>query len=178
MSSYFFLQPGLNNVFFEEVKNYSEVHKKQIYIINQPLGDSKYKYEYQKAFVILCPKQKITFIDLGNSKDEFEEFKLDFLEDLGSISDKYQYKDQIGRPRKWIKDLIYSVDKAPKDLDRFFKQTIINNSEDQKLAELLITLLTGSINDIKRVGVKVPNTLLEKVKQRILLFEGVKLYYF
>ena len=78
----------------------------QIYLITAPLG-GKYKYSYEKnALVILSPKHKIIFIDLANNKDEFNEYYEDFIEDLNAISDKYDYKDYIGRPRQWKKEFV------------------------------------------------------------------------
>ncbi|HJD29242.1 MAG TPA: DEAD/DEAH box helicase family protein, partial [Candidatus Blautia avicola] len=36
----------------------------------------------------------------------------------------------------------------------------------------MISLLTGSINDIERTGIDYPETLLEKIKKKIILFDG------
>jgi superfamily I DNA and RNA helicase len=42
----------------------------------------------------------------------------------------------------------------------------------QRIAELLVSLLTGSINDIERVKAELPDNLLDRVKRKILLFDG------
>ena len=144
----------------------------QIYLITAPLG-GKYKYSYEKnALVILSPKHKIIFIDLANNKDEFNEYYEDFIEDLNAISDKYDYKNYIGRPRQWKKELTYKI--AISDVDDI--KNILTKHKlagiQRRKSELLISLLIGSINDIKRVGVEVPDTILEKVKKNIILFDG------
>lgn len=42
----------------------------------------------------------------------------------------------------------------------------------QKKCDLLISLITGSINEVDRVRDDVPSTLLDKIKQKIILFDG------
>lgn len=93
---------------------------------------------------------------------------------MGSISDKYRYKQVIGRPRSWRDDLIEEVkyDPAVFSLENLLAKTYINAGDRQKVCELLISLLTGSINDIDKVKGSVPDNLLDKVKQKILLFDG------
>lgn len=48
----------------------------------------------------------------------------------------------------------------------------LNNPDLERISELLISLLIGSINDIDKVGAIVPETILEKVKKNIILFDG------
>ena len=48
---------------------------------------------------------KILFINYGLDIGKFEEYVDDFIEDLGSISDKYEFKKLVGRPREWKRDL-------------------------------------------------------------------------
>ncbi|WXG20790.1 DEAD/DEAH box helicase family protein [Campylobacter concisus] len=55
------------------------------------------------------------------------------------------------------------------------KQLFLNNSlsgELQRKSQLLISLLIGSINDIEKKGIAVPKTILEKIKNNIVLFDG------
>lgn len=42
----------------------------------------------------------------------------------------------------------------------------------QRKIDLLISLLIGSINNIEKIGLSDPESLLEKVKQKIILFDG------
>jgi hypothetical protein len=92
-----------NTEFLKEIEEYSIKNPDdQLYVINNPLGDKKYTYHYQdNVLVILSPKHKIIFVDLNNNRIEFDEYYDDFIEDLSSISDKFNYKKHIGRPREW-----------------------------------------------------------------------------
>lgn len=162
-----------NHNFIDSISSYCESTKTQAYVIDHPLGDNKYSYEYKDAIVLLIPKHKIVFINFTDDSDSFDDYSDDFIEDLGSISDKYRYKDQIGRPKAWREDLICKKH-FTNDLDvqSFLLSIKIEESSRQRVCELLISLLTGSINDIEKVGVEIPQTLLDKVKQKILLFDG------
>lgn len=142
-------------------------------MIDKPLGDNKYDYNFKNGLVVLSPDHKILFINLSENEDDFEEYVDEFIEDLGSISDKYRYKNEIGRPKKWKADLIDSVDSKSflKQNDIFVNYKILEPINKRKV-ELLISLLTGSINDINKVKIDVPVHILDKVKQRIVLFDG------
>ena len=156
---------------FEEyaAKNSNE----QLYLITAPLSEQRYQYKYEKnAIVILSPKHKIIFLDLANNEQSFEEYCEDFIEDLTSLSDKYNYKQYIGRPRKWKDELIVYEKNIPKDISEFLAEHKIIDKALKRKSELLTSLLIGSINDISKIGVDVPETLLEKVKRNIILFDG------
>jgi superfamily I DNA and RNA helicase len=175
-SSYFYPQPTKNNAnhrLLDELENWSTTNRQQAYVVNKPLGDEKYTYAYDSALVILSPKRRLIFVDYGNRQSEFETFVGDFIEDLGSISDKYRYRLTIGRPRDW-KDLVMRVTYDPTKwhLETILGDASIADPGRQRVAELLISLLTGSINNIDRVGGTEPATLLDRVKQKILLFDG------
>lgn len=176
-TSFFFLQVDKNDnnaKFLDKLEKYSFDHKKQIYIINKPLGDTKYDYEYKDAILLLAPNYKLIFIQLDNNESDFESFVEDFIEDLGSISDKYRYKDIIGRPRAWKKDLIAEVHISDymDNIEKLFDDNRLSTGELKKKCELLISLLTGSINDIDKVKGDIPNNILDRIKQKILLFDG------
>ena len=78
--------------FIQTIKDYARVNLKETMLLNKPLIEPKFEYEYHSAVVLLLPGYKCLFIDLGNNSEKFEEFQEDFLEDLGYISDKYEYK--------------------------------------------------------------------------------------
>lgn len=176
-TSFFYMsceKSDINHNVVDDIIKFSEVNNTQAYIVDRPLGDNKYSYDYPEAFVLLMPKFKIMFFDFsGGEDDDFDAFKDDFLEDLGSIADKYRYRDIIGRPRSWA-DLIatVSVDSSDFNLEEVLERNKIIGDGKQKVCELLISLLTGSINDIDKVKSSVPDNLLDKVKQKILLFDG------
>ena len=179
-SSYFFLQAENNTSnsnfsdFIEAVDDYSVTHRKQIYIIDRPLGDSKYSYSDKNHLILLTPNCKILLINFLPSSDTFDEFCEDFIEDLAAIADKYRYKAIIGRARYWKDKLIekheYKVDML--DLETFISRNSVIDSQEKRDIELLISLLTGSINDVEKVKTDVPNNILDKVKQKIVLFDG------
>ena len=164
----------LNRNVIQNVESYVEENSsEQLYLISAPLGENKYTYPYENnSIVILSPKHKIIFIDLNNDEDEFDEYCEDFMEDVNSISDKYKYQKYIGRIRK-LKESFTTRIIATKDFEisTILSENELNENEYRK-CELLISLITGSINDIKKVGVDSPTSLLEKVKHNIILFDG------
>ncbi|TCD26320.1 DNA helicase [Pedobacter psychrodurus] len=177
MSSYFYLQAEKNSKnadLLNRLGDYADYSKELIYVLNKPLGDVKYNYAYKSALIILAPKSKILFLDYGNNNEAFENFIEDVIEDVGSISDKFLYKDVIGRPRNWRTSLV-ETDINFKDItsiDTLFDELKINDESEKKKVDLLISLFIGSINDIERVKETVPLTTLDKVKQKIQLFDG------
>jgi superfamily I DNA and RNA helicase len=164
-----------NKKVIDEIQKYSiENPNEQLYIIDAPLGDKKYSYAYQEnVIVILSPKHKILFLDIKGKDSKFDEFYEDFIEDLNSISDKYNYKNHIGRPREWKKNntiQIYKDDYT--SIEELLQDSRLVSAQLERISELLISLLIGSINDIERIGAGVPETILEKVKKNIILFDG------
>lgn len=159
----------------------------QLYLINTPLGEGKkYSYDYiENVIVILSPKHKIIFLDIIDDAQGFNRYYDDFIEDLGSISDKFNYKEYIGRPKDW-KDQLTTKEVISKPLvnfkflarkDEFDLWSILDrNRLDSSLyrgGELLISLLIGSVNDLGKIWwSNNPETLLEKVKNKIVLFDA------
>jgi len=176
MTSYFFLQADQNhsnNQFITDIRNFSDNNKVQFYLINKPLGDEKYSYGYSNALILLSSDYKISFIDFDENEEGFEDYYEDVLEDIGSISDKYLYKNVIGRPRRWRDKVVNICSYSTiQNVNSFLESIKLDSPQDRKLNELIISLFTGSINDIERVKAEIPETLLDKVKQKIQLFDG------
>ncbi|MCW3161350.1 DEAD/DEAH box helicase [Chryseobacterium oryctis] len=151
----------------------SEDKKSQVYMITSPLGE-KYNYDFEdNAIVVLIPKHKIVFLNLTDNNTEFDYYCDDFVEDLNSISDKYNYKEYIGRPRDWKEKNTIRVNiNEFNTIDDFFNLCRIEDKKQQRVSDFLISLLIGSINDISKIGADVPQSLLEKVKKNIILFDG------
>lgn len=163
-----------NKTILSKITEYVEEHTDSIvYIITAPLN-RKYTYTYESnALVILSPKKKIIFVNLGDNEEEFEDYVEDFIEDIGNLSDNFEYKAQIGRPREWSKKVISKIDSSKiKSIETLFNQNTLIVGREQRIAELIITLLIGSINDIKAIGVEQPETALEKIRKNILLFDA------
>lgn len=179
MSSFFYIQPDLKNDtnadFLNSVEEYANTHQMQIYAIMNPLGENKYKYNRDDILIILSPGYQLAFVAFSDDVDGIQNFIEDFIEDLGSLSDKYNYKDTIGRPRAWKDKLVTECSYADfsfGNLDKFFDEIKIIDGVLAKKSELIISLLTGSINNIDKVKGNVPDNILDKVKQKIILFDG------
>ncbi|WP_269539881.1 DEAD/DEAH box helicase [Cerasicoccus fimbriatus] len=176
-SSFFYLgaeKTQENEFILNGFAQYAEQNNLQTYIIDRPLGEDRYTYGYEKSFLLLIPKHKITFINYGPQSIDFDDYIEDFLEDLGSISDKFRYKEFIGRPRKWRSELVadFQVDSTSFDPECIISQIALTEGEKQRSIELIISLLTGSINDISKLQRDMPEAILDKLKQKILLFDG------
>ena len=160
------------NRFINPLKEYSIQHSKQIYILKKALGTNKdYNYELSDVAIILMPKHPILIFNYKpTTLENLEDFLLDFKEDLGYLSDKYNYNKILGRPRKWPSDffVISGIDEF--NIDEYLTTEI--GLQYQRKIDLLISLLIGSINNIEKIGLSDPESLLEKVKQKIILFDG------
>jgi superfamily I DNA and RNA helicase len=164
----------LNYSLIEEIEAYADNNPTaQLYLVRSLLGEGKNEYDYEESVVVvLSPKHKILFINLGRDNDLFEEYCDDFILDLNSISNRYKYQDHLGRPRKWRSDLTHEVESyVGQNFSELLKENELSIDHYRK-NELLISLITGSINDIEKVGVETPTTLLDKVKNSIMLFDG------
>ena len=160
---------------FAKLEEYAEKEINPVYIINKPLEEKSESYGYEKGLVVLIPKHKIMFINYGNSEEKFEDFYEDFIEDLGQLSKKYDYMKILGRPRQWKNDFtsVYDYrDIRNLQLSDLLEENKLRSNEDRRKGEFLISLLTGSINDVGRTGTDCPETVLEKIRRKIILFDG------
>jgi superfamily I DNA and RNA helicase len=162
-----------NKTIVDEIKSYVAENGIQVYLITAPLAENKYSYPYEEnAIIILSPNYKIIFIDLNSNEKDFKDYYLDFLEDFISISDKYNYKDYIGRLRKWEKDFFIRKDlsEISSIADLLEESKLV--AENKRKNELIISLLIGSINDISQISLDEPDGILEKIRNKILLFDA------
>lgn len=176
-SNYFYsniAESSANKNFLEEMHSIAESVKEQIYVISGPLIDGKYQYDDDSLMIVLSSKKKISFVTTRDMNEGFEDLCEDIIEDIASVSDKYGYKEKIGRPRVWRDKLIcrYSV-KEIKDVRTWFcKEVSLKNEDDFRTLDLLVSLFIGSINDVKDITTEEPDNLLDKVKYKIQLFDG------
>ena len=144
---------NLNKPVISKFERYSRNNSDfQVYIITSPLGE-RYSYNYEEnALLILIPSHKIIFIDLAGDEDSFEDYVEDVVQDLNSISDKYKYMEYIGRARKWKSEIVEKIvyDEKKFDINKLLRETKLQGDIARK-ADLLISLLTGSINDIEKI---------------------------
>ena len=165
---------NLSEELIEKFSAFSNKIEKQIYIIKKPLIKSDAEYDYDNAFIILIPEYRIFIVNCGEENEDFDDFQEDFVTDLGFLSDKYDYIKKLGRPRKWRHKQIQVIDKKF-EVNSFLEnieEYRLNNPKEKRISELLISLLTGSINSIDEINLEEPDTLLDKVKQKIVLFDG------
>lgn len=165
-----------NTQLINDLKKFANKNSIQVYVIREPLGEEKYNYNYEEVINILIPGYKILVVNLGEYDDkEFEYFCEDFIEDLSHISDKFTYKEKIGRPREWKRNQIEFIDDENFNGDQFVRNLDkykLSDSKQKRISELLISLLIGSINSIDSIEIEEPKSLLEKVKQKIILFDS------
>ena len=144
-----------NKDFLEKLKEFSEKMEQQVYVLKGPLTDSKYAYDIKDACIVLTRNRKIAFVSFTHDNDLiFNDYKKDVLEDIGSLSDVYDYRKVIGRTRVWedkiiLKCFIDDID----DFDTWINQDLMLNSDDSRLLELVITLFIGSINDVTNITI-------------------------
>ena len=168
------MQTSKNRTFLEAMQSLAESIKQQIYVLSGPLIDGKYQYNDESLMIVLSSKRKIAFVTTKKISEDFEDLCEDIIEDIGSVSDKYGYKEKIGRPRKWKDKLtdIYSTQEIP-DAKKWFEcELAIADSGDYRTLDLLVSLFIGSINDVKNITTEEPDNLLDKVKHKIQLFDG------
>lgn len=146
----------------------------QIFLLTAPLG-GRYHYSYEDyAMMVLIPGHRIIFVNFGNAGIAFDNYVEDVVADLNTISTTYKYMEHIGRPREWFPEVISKKQynqNAPFEIGRLLDDTLLHG-EWRRKADLLISLLSGSINDIDKIGAADPVSILEKVKKKIILFDG------
>lgn len=160
-----------NKELIEKLEIYSEKNAKQVYIIDKALGtENQYSYDVSDIAIVMIPKHRIYVVNYGKHISNLEDFVLDLKEDIGHISDKYEYSKILGRSRKWNEELFGFGDIDKFNIDDYIKQEV--SQENIRKIDLLISLFIGSINSIDKIGIDEPRTLLDKVKRKIVLFDG------
>lgn len=165
--------------FVDRLAEYFSPQAYSIYVLDKPLNVSDESgYSYTGGVVILIPKHKILFVDIDGDQSAFKNYIEDFIEDLGHLSDKYQYKKLLGRPRMW-QSLITSVSLSEliSNTSERYDEKYSIKKEDIRRIELLISLLIGSINEVEGLNVDLPKTLLDSVKQKIILFDSIQSHF-
>jgi len=151
----------------------------QVYLIDKILGVNKrLSYDVKNVCYLVIPNYPILLLfDDNYTQDQVEDYFEDFKEDLGQLSVKYNYNYILDRPRKWKKEWFKLNNWENFDFENFIDNYKINNNADRRKIELIISLITGSINDIKKIGEEVPQTLLDKVKKQIMLLDGKQSHF-
>ena len=154
-----------------QIKGFTETIDSDVFLIDLTLSDKKYKFNELEILFLLIPGYIPIVINCNHSVEEFLDFFEDFIEDIGFLSDTFEYKDIIGRPRKWRDTLILRIDNGKEFNVQHLEKAKADNTEKRRGADLLISLLTGSINSALRVGIDAPTTVIDKIKRKIILFD-------
>ena len=159
--------------YVSELEAYAREQNIQIYILSAPLVDNKYSSSYDNGLIIASPGYKIMFVSKDNNKegDDFQNYIDDTLEDIGSISDRYNFKEKIGRPRQWRNNLIVSVNIKDFDKSLDLSRYKISSASEVRRVNIIISFLIGSINSAVDLEVEAPDNILDSVKQKIQLFD-------
>lgn len=180
-SSYFFSNVNYEDnekcekIYFESQK-WAKKNETITYLLKKPLSKDIYGYTYESGLILLIPEHNIILINLNNDmEDNFELFCEDVLEDVSYLSTRYNYIERLGRPREWKDKCFVKID-VNKIIDFGLAHVLESNLKtsynEKRNVDLLISLITENINDIKKIGMEDPSTRLEKIKQNIVLFDG------
>lgn len=161
--------------FKEKIKLYGERNGISIFILQFPLIDRRYDSSYRYGSIILIQGHRLMFVDINNAKDskEFHDYFEDTIEDIASIADRFEFKNIIGRPRKW-KDELTTISNISEttDIEAFLNSNRINDeSENQRRLKYILSLFIGSINDARTATIEPPTNPLDSVKHKIQLFD-------
>lgn len=161
--------------YISSLEKYAKNREIQLFILSAPLIDAKYTSNYKKGLILASPGHKIIFVSLDNNteNDDFQDYIIDTLEDIGSISDRYHFKEKIGRPRHWKEKAIAMInyDEIGHD-NNIVDKYVIKDSTEVRRVNIIISFLIGSINSAANIDVEAPINILESVKQKIQLFDS------
>lgn len=173
MENSYFYSDNLNLRNVENVLSQFASEKKQsIYLLRTPKGDTE-NTTYQSV-MILSPGYKIALVNLETDAPIFDDYKYDIEMSVSHLYKTYEYEKVLGRFKSiWSHIVDTSISNRDLyDISSLFEKLKITDPKYKKWATIIISLCTGSINDIERVKAEVPQTLLEKVKQKIQLFDA------
>lgn len=170
MSGYCFYSPEAENLvesvgIKEEIDQYAESQKKQTYVLCHPLSKEDGDYDYDKAVVVFASGKRPCIIDTGNDEEALEDFADDFVDDVAYLSEKFRYREKIGRKKRW--EHLFHTSSAE---DFSFDDLNFESPADTRIADLIASLVIGSINDISRIDLEAEG-LLDRIKSKIILFD-------
>lgn len=174
-SSYFYhnlpFEGGKEPNWLLRMEEYSRVNSLRVYLLKYPVVDSGHE-EYENHFLLLAPGFQLCIVKEPDT-DDFEDYEEDIKGDIRYLYQKYEYRSKMGLYSKVEKDLITSKELgAFADVAGLMEKLRLSDPLLKRKSELLVSLCIGSVNEISRVGVEVPETLVEKVRHKIQLFDG------
>ncbi len=157
------------NEFLKELSDWSERENQPCYVFqNTEIGRES---DYVDALTVFISGKKGIFVNLGNDDEGFFDYIEDFVEDTGVLVSKYKYDNELGRIRKWRKD-VFSEPISYNDFDTF-KVNLENLSETElPKVKALVGLYLGNVNTITNKVLEPTQDLLEATKRNIMLFDS------
>lgn len=149
----------------DSIELFAEKGKKQTYVICRPLSKENSEYDYSGAIVVFASGSKPCFIDIDINTESFEEYMDDFFDDLSFLSEKFKYKEKIGRKKHWT-GLFHQCSYDEIDFDAL----LISKSSQKRIADLITSLVIGSINNVSKIDINASN-VLDAIKSKIILFD-------
>ena len=174
-SSYFYhnlpYEEGAEPDWLQRMEEYSRVNSLRIYLLKNPVVDSEHEV-YDKHFLLLAPGFKLCTVKEPDA-DDFEGYEEDIRGDIRYLYQKYDYRSKMGLYSKVEGELITSASLGDfANIARLMDKLRLSDALQKRKSELLVSLCIGSVNEIGKVGVDVPETLVEKVRHKIQLFDG------
>ena len=156
-----------------EIKLFIKQNTTQVYLLDRVLGiKSKFNYDLNDVIYVVIPNYHILLLfDDKYNKEQIEDYFYDLKEDIGQLSAKYNYNYILDRPRKWNENWFKLRRWSEFTFQNYIENEKIVNLDDIRRIELIISLITGSINDINKIGKDTPDNLLDKVKKQIMLLD-------
>ena len=153
--------------------DHSVHNKERVYVLRFPIVDTKHE-TYNENFCVLIPGHRIAIVKESDDIT-FEGYQEDVIDAILYLYQKYDYRPKLGRFTKLQQKLIdtsYNENDLNKNLMGFLDNTKLTDHFSRRLSFLFISLFIGSVNEIDKVGIDVPNTLLERVRHKIQLFDA------
>ncbi|MHC8348776.1 DEAD/DEAH box helicase [Pseudomonas sp. RT4P38] len=170
MSGYCFYAPDAQDLvelagIKEIIESFAESNKRQTYVLRKPLSKDDAQYDYDEAVAIFSSGMKPCFINIGADDESFEDYVEFFVEDIAYLSEKFKYREKIGRKRHWL-PLFEQCNAAGLD----FENLEIDTPAERRLVDLITSLVVGSINDVSKINLEASG-LLDTIKSKIILFD-------
>ena len=158
----------------EMIKLNAEKNNAPIFVLKRPVIEKKSLYNYDDAFVLMTAEHKFIFINFNNDGDDaFNDYVEDFLEDVGYIAKKHDFINLLGRTRFWEDEYVCKIMFDNElDIAKCMNDNKLVDLQKIRNGEIIISLAIGSINDACRLGEGVPNNILDKIKRKIIIFDG------
>ena len=162
-----------------DIKLFIKQNTTQVYLLDRVLGiKSKFNYDLNDVIYVVIPNYPILLLfDDKYNKEQIEDYFYDLKEDIGQLSAKYNYNYILDRPRKWNENWFKLRRWSEFTFQNYIENEKIFNLDDIRRIELIISLITGSINDINKIGKDTPDNLLDKVKKQIMLLDGKQSHF-